>query len=192
MITADVVARSGLVFNSKLPAYYCGHWLWLEKRCWRSLYSRYEPYMGEAIRANLSPGAVFWDVGANIGFFSLYASRIIGAKGRVIAFEPSPDVFALLSRNAAGNDNISILPRGIGNTDGMMVFTAQGTSTSASFVAEVTELTRDRNPGQQVRAVNVQMCKIDSMLDELPAPSLVKIDVDGDAEYDAASRGRPR
>ncbi|PYT56961.1 MAG: hypothetical protein DMG35_21155, partial [Acidobacteria bacterium] len=40
----------------------------------------------------LLPGMTFYDIGANIGFFSLLAARIIGAQGRVVAFEADPEV----------------------------------------------------------------------------------------------------
>src|SRR5215813_2618674 len=53
----------------------------------------------EVLAKWLSPGGVFYDVGANAGFFSLIASRLVGERGRVVAFEPSPAVAASLKRN---------------------------------------------------------------------------------------------
>lgn len=47
----------------------------------------------------LKPGDVFVDVGANIGYFSLLASKLVGPGGRVVAIEASPEVFDLLRRN---------------------------------------------------------------------------------------------
>ena len=47
-------------------------------------------------------GDVFWDVGANIGIYSLYAARARNC--RVVAFEPAPANYALLARNVAVND----------------------------------------------------------------------------------------
>src|SRR5690606_5085565 len=45
-----------------------------------------------AIRALLRPGDTFIDVGANIGLLSLLGAHAVGARGRVIAFEPAPDM----------------------------------------------------------------------------------------------------
>lgn len=177
--SANLAARAGLSFNQKLPSYYHGHWVWLCKKCWASLYLGYEPYMAEAITANLSRGGTFWDIGANIGLFSLLASKIVGADGNVVAFEPSPDVFALLRANTAGNSLIQVFQYGIGNAEGTMSFAAQGTGSSSSFVQEVTELNRDHNRGQRIENVSVTMRKIDTLLDEMPPPSLAKIDVEG-------------
>ena len=45
----------------------------------------------------LEEGAVLWDIGANVGVFSLYAAS--RRKARVLAFEPSAANFYVLSRN---------------------------------------------------------------------------------------------
>ncbi len=54
------------------------------------------------------PGDVFVDVGANIGYFSLLASRLVGESGTVLAFEPERDNFALLEANCRLNDCANI------------------------------------------------------------------------------------
>src|SRR5690242_10493316 len=84
------------IFRKKLPTYFHGELIWLSRPCWSSVYSRYEPYLANAIRAHLPRGGTFWDVGANIGLISLFASKITGPTGHVVAFEPSPHVLALL------------------------------------------------------------------------------------------------
>jgi len=58
----------------------------------------------------LPPGAVVIDVGANIGMFAVYAAVAAGAS-RVVAYEPFPESFALLQRNAEGNRLSAITPR---------------------------------------------------------------------------------
>lgn len=54
--------------------------------------------------AVLRPGDVFVDVGANIGYFSLLASRLVGAAGAVLAFEPERENFRLLQANCRLNE----------------------------------------------------------------------------------------
>jgi len=51
----------------------------------------------------LAPGDAFVDVGANIGYFSLLASKLVGESGLVVAIEPSPTIFAVLESNLARN-----------------------------------------------------------------------------------------
>src|SRR6267143_7173741 len=71
----------------------------------------YEPEL-EYLRSLLSPGATFVDVGANLGIYTLVASRIVGHSGRVIAFEPSVQSFPLLQKNITLNSltNVSAFP----------------------------------------------------------------------------------
>lgn len=49
-------------------------------------------------------GDVYVDVGANIGYYSLIASRCVGASGKVISYEPDPENYALLEANIALNE----------------------------------------------------------------------------------------
>src|SRR3954465_2529443 len=56
-----------------------------------------------AIARLLRPGDTFVDVGANIGYNALFAARIVGPAGRVVALEPAGDNFAVLQRNIQVN-----------------------------------------------------------------------------------------
>lgn len=51
----------------------------------------------------LRPGDAFLDVGANIGYFTVFASMLVGFHGRVHAFEPNPRTHDLLARNVRLN-----------------------------------------------------------------------------------------
>jgi len=62
-----------------------------------------EPQVQKALVDHLRPGMKFYDVGANMGFFSLMAARLVGPQGRVISFEADPDVAARLRENLARN-----------------------------------------------------------------------------------------
>lgn len=62
----------------------------------------YEPELAYLERV-LSPGKVFIDVGANFGVYTLIASKLVGEPGRVFAFEPTAQSFAILRQNIALN-----------------------------------------------------------------------------------------
>ena len=64
------------------------------------------------VRENLHEGDVFVDCGANIGYYTCLASTIVGPKGSVIAFEPSPTHFSYLVENVRlnGFTNVITLP----------------------------------------------------------------------------------
>jgi len=49
----------------------------------------YEPHLQRLIAREVKPGEIFYDVGANVGFYSLLASVLVGP-GKVFAFEQLP------------------------------------------------------------------------------------------------------
>jgi FkbM family methyltransferase len=61
--------------------------------------------------SRLREGDVYVDVGANVGYYSLLASRLVGATGKVISVEAAPPTFALLKQNLQTNgcDNVTAL-----------------------------------------------------------------------------------
>ena len=54
---------------------------------------QWEPHL-TGYRGHLKPGMTFIDVGANIGYFTVLASRLVGPEGRVIGFEPNSETAA--------------------------------------------------------------------------------------------------
>jgi len=65
------------------------------------LWGTYEPELSLAFVSRLRPGMTVVDVGANKGYFSLLASRVVFPAGRVISYEPLPSNFADLSETVA-------------------------------------------------------------------------------------------
>jgi len=63
-----------------------------EHGCW-------EAFETQLVLQYLRPGDCFFDVGANIGYYSVLAAAAVGPAGRVFAFEPEPRNFDLLQRN---------------------------------------------------------------------------------------------
>jgi len=165
--------------NKRRPTYYQGYWHWLPASNWQSLFSSYEPNVGAAIKSNLSPGSIFFDIGANVGWFTLFASKIVGPLGQIYSFEPSPDVYARLSENVRDLKNVHTFQYGIGNKDGELEFASQGDSSAASFVEAVTEINKNYHPDTPIRKPCVEIRKLDSLLSQVKRPDLVKIDVEG-------------
>src|SRR2546426_6450005 len=63
------------------------------------------------VQSFLGPGDWALDIGANVGHYTMRMSELVGAAGRVIAFEPVPNTFALLAANAHlfTHENVSLL-----------------------------------------------------------------------------------
>ena len=81
----------------------------------------WEPYETQLMLQLLSPGDVFVDVGANVGYFSVVAAQVVGPGGRVYAFEPDPANFELLRINAGLNglsSSIEALAGALSDEDG--------------------------------------------------------------------------
>jgi FkbM family methyltransferase len=93
----------------------------------------YEPLELSLVLNWLRPGAVFVDVGANIGCYTLPAADIVGSAGRVIAIEASPRVLPYLDQNLAMNDarNVEIVRRAVGEREGTTVFHEHRATASA-------------------------------------------------------------
>lgn len=56
----------------------------------------------------LRSGMTFIDIGAHFGFFTRLGAFLVGDGGRVLSFEPTPNTYRQLSRNAAGRSNIEL------------------------------------------------------------------------------------
>jgi FkbM family methyltransferase len=78
--------------------------------CWES-------ELTTRILENLAPGEVFIDVGANMGYYSMLASRAVGPGGLVLAFEPSPPNLQLLLRNLVRNRASNVVVCGVALSD---------------------------------------------------------------------------
>lgn len=78
--------------------------------CW-------EPNETWVVRKYLRPGDTFIDVGANIGYFALLASKLVGERGRVIAFEPVPPTVVELRKNLLRNNTTNVDVYGVAVSD---------------------------------------------------------------------------
>jgi FkbM family methyltransferase len=62
------------------------------------------------LRRLVRPGMHVVDVGANIGLYSLLLARLVDRSGSVLAFEPEPNLFAILRENCVSNNATNIVP----------------------------------------------------------------------------------
>lgn len=156
----------------------------LEDSIGHRLYYRgkFEPGFSRLLLAELSAGDVFLDVGANCGYFSLSAARIVGPSGVVHAFEPAEGPASRLLRDADRNrlQNLKIHSCALGAIEGRAVLAIGSDSTSP----EGTRHLAPTGAGTSVRVV-----ALDAFLPHL-RPSVIKIDVEG-SEL-AALRGMSR
>ena len=80
----------------------------------------YEPQVTSFVEQLLLPGDVFMDLGANEGYFSIIASKIVGDNGKVFCIEPQRRLWPVLLDNFIANEchNIQLLPYAVGPEKG--------------------------------------------------------------------------
>ena len=82
----------------------------------------WEPDLTDFLASRLRPGDGFIDVGANVGYFTLQASRLVGPSGAVVAIEASPSIFRMLEANLALNDvtNVRVVNVAVSDRPGLV------------------------------------------------------------------------
>jgi FkbM family methyltransferase len=153
-----------------------GLWLELNPRTGQDyLRGDVEPAIQEILSKRLKPGMVFYDLGANIGFFSLLAARLVGAAGQVFSFEPDPEIAERLRRNIGRNGfiNATVIEAGIWSASGAVNFVPADPSSP------------DRGVGKFVAGENsavgtpTRCVALDAFVQNAPAPDVIKCDVEG-------------
>ena len=152
---------------------------------WRAdTYTTKEPDTLAWIDAFFRPGEVIYDVGANIGQYSLYAAKRLGGHCKVLAFEPEALNYAKLNRNIVLNGLAgTVVPYCLAVTDrtGLDVFYVKTFAPGAALHA----LHRPVTQGEEAFSPQNQQGMMGVSLDDLvgrfglPAPRHIKIDVDG-------------
>lgn len=79
-----------------------------------------EPAATNLIKKEIEQGMNVLDLGANIGWFTLWFSKLVGDSGHVYSFEPDPDLFAVLKENVELNKlkNVSTFQIAVSNRSG--------------------------------------------------------------------------
>ena len=164
----DVIMRmglgSGLWFNCSLsnPDYAFGN---------------NELAVQEAFRSHLRPGDVLFDIGANVGFFTIISVQLVGSEGHVYAFEPVPDNAAAVRHNLELNSftNATVINSAVADRSG------QGELLVAHYSGGSALSTVKTPPPDLKERMPVETVSIDVLLAEgaMRPPDMVKIDVEG-------------
>lgn len=135
-----------------------------------------EPFTVEWIEQNIQPGDVFYDIGANVGPYSIIAAKVTGGAARVFSFEPAPASFSDLARNVLLNDcgeSVTPLPLALWSETGLLPVKWRSAQAGAA---------RHRLGHAKSGSASVTVAmRLDDAVERLgiPAPNHAKIDVDG-------------
>jgi FkbM family methyltransferase len=130
----------------------------------------YEIEKAELFAGHAKPGGTVYDIGANVGFYTLIASRAVGPTGRVVAFEPSPRNLGFLRHhlNLNHNTNVQVMDLAVSDSEGVTRFLV-GKDPRISQITAAGDIT-------------VHTTSLDRRMGELPLPDLIEMDIEG-AEY---------
>ncbi len=142
----------------------------------------HEPEVQEFLAAVLQPGQVYYDVGANVGFFAMIAARLMGPTGRVVCFEPLPANASQIAYNAKlnGFSNVAVRAEALGGSNRSEVFQTSAEPTWGMLS------TVGKSPVQASGQIAVDVRTLDSLCaaHDLPLPDVIKMDIEG-AEAEA-------
>jgi len=125
---------------------------------------------------SFGPGDTILDFGGNKWFFSLFASKIVGPTGQIIALEPNPRVLSFFSKNkeeneSYGTNNIEVIPKGVFDKAGtLQLGINEGEDGSSSLVVS------------HEKSIDVEIIEVNSLLDPLKKIDFIKCDIEG-SEY---------
>ena len=141
----------------------------------------WQPEVWDALAPALPKGAVFLDVGAHIGTFTLKASRQVGPEGKAVAFEPNPETLALLRDNVSANRMDNVTVEGIACTDQEQQLTLYAAPTINTGASSLSQTNAAYGSGPPPRPFQVRGRPIDDVVRELNLSRVdaIKIDVEG-------------
>jgi FkbM family methyltransferase len=154
-------------------------------------YRFFEEGLTRMLLQHVRPGMVFYDVGAHFGYFTLLASALVGSRGQVHAFEPTPRTYQMLQSNAKGHANIRVNNLAFFSREDVLTFNDFGPVLCAfnSLHGMRTDDEVDIRAGRSKSYGGAQTCTVRAeSLDGYVArtgvvPDFVKIDAES-SEYD--------
>jgi FkbM family methyltransferase len=137
--------------------------------CWLGSYEADKQHVFQEL---VKPGQVIYDIGANVGFYTLLASRLVTETGRVFAFEPLPENLNFLRAHLSMNEirNVKVVEGAVGASNGKARFEEHQSNSMGKL--------------SQAGTLEVSVYSLDSLLADaqLNPPHIIKIDVEGGEE----------
>jgi FkbM family methyltransferase len=133
----------------------------------------WEGFVDDILCALVRPQDVVFDIGANMGYYTVKLGARLRGEGHIFSFEPNPELFEILQDNVNINgfaDRATLFRRAVGNAPGQVAF---GFDQRYPGGGQVGGLTAHREE------IQVEMVRIDDVIPADVAADLIKIDVEG-------------
>ena len=179
---AEKLSR-GVVLRRRLPSRFGSLPIYVTPeaglRYWLAM-SRVDPTLYNMAEELVNKGSVIWDVGANVGLFSLCAATRSGEKGFVLSIEPDFWLAHLITRSRKELprelcSDVQVLCASISDTNRVSTLEIAERARASSHLAEAVGSTQSQ--GSRCSQPTVSLT-LDFLLDYFPAPSVLKIDVE--------------
>ena len=136
------------------------------------------------IKANLKKGDVFLDLGANLGYYTLLGSKLVGENGRVYAFECDEEPYKLLKQNVEDNSlkNVQVIKKAVFGSNGTKRLYQREDNTAGSTLFRVGR--RARDVLKKRKYIDVETIRLDDSFLKRIKVDFIKMDIEG-SEYSA-------
>ncbi|WP_205508569.1 FkbM family methyltransferase [Longitalea arenae] len=132
---------------------------------------------------NFKPDNVLWDIGAHNGIYSIFAASVAKGNDQVFSFEPDNVAREIQLKNIRLNkmqNRITVFDMAVSDHNGTLHFQALGGNANSHII-------KDENYSDS-NTIEVKTKTLDTLAQELPLPTYVKIDTEG-AEIDILRAG---
>ena len=138
--------------------------------CW---IGHYELHIQHALQREAKQGGTFYDVGANAGFFTLVAARVVGQTGKCVAFDPSPDNVASIREQLdlnGLNARCTAVQQAVGGFEGRAQFSFDAPGSPKGHLGA---------SASNESTTQVEVTTLDAAASRFGQPTFVKVDVEG-------------
>jgi FkbM family methyltransferase len=136
-----------------------------------------EPAQTIVLVDSLKKGQVFFDIGANVGYYTILGAKLVGAQGKVLAFEPVTRNLSYLYKHVLLNNanNVSIISAACSDTLSLTTFSL-GSNHAMGHIIQNNALNNQVNE----KIILVPTVTVDAVIQQLGySPNVIKIDVEG-------------
>lgn len=133
----------------------------------------FELEIQNALSRELKAGDVVYDVGANAGFFTVIAARLVGPSGRVVSFDPAPENVESVREQVRINGfapYCTAVQQAVGGAEGRATFSSSAAGSPTGHLG---------GAGQGERSVAVAVTTLDAAVETYGRPTFIKLDVEG-------------
>jgi FkbM family methyltransferase len=160
-----------------LPFKINGHFFRVDPRYISSMSSEYETLVSSYIQKGTKTGDTCFDIGSNVGIYTLLFSKWAGPDAKIVAFEPNPTTYRALETHVRLNElgnRVTAVNAAVSDVPGMMKMFCSG------FDGRSRLGSANEDVAATAVETDVKLVTVDQIADELGlTPDVMKIDVEG-------------